>query len=40
MFEELLMPREEPQAMASGPPDSHKNRLKCETSEVVQYYMY
>ena len=40
MFEELLMPREEPQAMVSGPPDSPKKGLKCETCEVVQYYMY
>ena len=40
MFEELLMPREEPQAMASCSPGSPKTRLKCETCEVVHYYMY
>ena len=40
MFEELLMPMEEPQAMASCSPGSPKTRLKCETCEVVQYYMY
>ena len=40
MFWELLMPREEPQAMVSGPPDLPKTRLECEACEVVQYYMY
>ena len=34
MFEELLMPREEPQAMVSGPPDSSKERFKKNVKHV------
>ena len=37
MFEELLMPREEPQAMVSGPPDSSKERFKKNVKHVKQY---